>query len=85
MSQLYLIAISLLVALAVAAALTPNFHDSMTQCAGLGLIAVGGAAEAANLYLTHNGAPRAHLLLVLGCAIYGLGSMLKHWQQRRKS
>jgi hypothetical protein len=84
MTSIYLVAVSVLVALAVLATLAPSFHDTIPQCIGLALIAVGGATEVAHLIATQGSAPRAHLLLVLGCAVYGAASLLKLWQQRRK-
>jgi len=84
MEHLYLAGIVLLSTLAVAATLHPGFDDTFTQRAGLGLISVGGAAEATSLLAAASGSQNAHLLLVLGCAVYGVGTGLKTWHYRSK-
>ncbi|MBT2321277.1 hypothetical protein J7E62_02750 [Variovorax paradoxus] len=85
MDHLYLTGIILLATLAVAATLHPAFDDTFTQRAGLGLVAVGGAADATSLLAGAGGSHNAHLLLVLGCAVYGVGTGLKTWHYRKKA
>lgn len=83
MDQLYLAAITLMAVLAVVAALSPKFHDTFTQCLGLGLIAVGGGTEAASRAFADLGAPRAHLLLLVGAVVYGIGTLIAQYRTRR--
>lgn len=82
MDPVYVTAVAVLSALGVAGTLHPAFNDNLPQRAGMGMIALGGAVEAFALMHHSFAGQNAHLLLVLGCAVYGTGSALKTWKYR---
>ena len=81
---LHLSGVIVLCALALAGTLLPVFEDTLTQRTGLVLIGIGAAAEAVTLLEAAGNSTNAHLLQVIGCAVYGVGTGLKTWHYRRK-
>jgi hypothetical protein len=85
MDDLYLVCVIVLAVLGIVGALHPAFDDTLIQRAGLALLTFGAAAEATSLIQSAAAAPNARVLLVLGCAVYGVGCAIKtlHYRSKR--
>lgn len=82
MDGLYIMGLLAVCALSIAGTLLPAFDDTLIQRSGLTLMAFGSAAEAIAIFTNVPHSTNARMALVMGCAVYGVGTALKTWHYR---
>lgn len=85
MEVLYILAVVIVLVVSIVAVLAPWFHDNTFQRFALGCTALGSVGEIHSLLLRDVSSTNSRTLLIMGLAVYGLGSLWNAYRFHRRT